>query len=182
MQPIKYLLFIFLITGISCNSENESKEYYPVDAWILAQLTEIDSLPVVITRYKTENSRTDTSLFAKDEFRKLALGLLNIRMNDSRVKKQYEEMVLDEGDNANISIIYNVTNESDLPLRSIQINIKPGQTAPKSIYAERVDLLNDIRIIRKIIWISRKSLLVNSVHYQNNAVKRQITEKFEWGL
>ena len=179
---MKFLIFITALQLVSCKNENQQKEYYPVDAWIGSELIEIDSLPVAITRYRTEEGLTDTTVYDKKEFRGLANGLLNIKLNESHVKERYEEMVLDEGDNTNISIIYTAAEGSALPLKKIQVNIKPGKTSPKSIYAERVDQLNDTRIIRKIIWTSGKSLLVNSIYYQDNKPNKTISEKFEWGF
>jgi hypothetical protein len=182
MQQVKFLMLIFMPLLVSCENENQQKEYFPVDAWLSSELIQIDSLPVAITKYRTEGSKTDTTLSNKKEFRELANGLLNIHLNESHVKKQYEEMVLDEGNNTNISIIYTTADGYDLPLKKIQVNVKPGQSAPKSIYAERIDQVNDIKIIRKIIWTSGKSMLVNSVYYQGNKINNTISEKFEWGI
>lgn len=182
MQYVKFLMLVIVVFLVSCTNGNQTKEYYPIDAWIDSELIEIDSLPVAITRYRTEDGHTDTTIYNKKDFRELANGLLKISLNEEHAKEQYEEMVLDEGDNTNISIIYTAADRSDLPLKKIQVNIKPGKTAPKSIYAERVDQLNDTRILRKIIWTSGKSLSVNSVYYQENKLTKTIREKFEWGL
>jgi len=178
---IKFSILILSILLFSCRSENETKEYYPVDAWIQSELAQIDSLPVAVFKYRTEKYQTDTVIIDKKDFRELAMGLLYINLNKEDIKEEFEEMVLDEGDNSNISITYTAIEASGTPLRKIQVNIKPGKSNPKSIYAERIDMMDEVRIVRKIIWTGGKSLTVHSTYYKEGSVIKMISEKFEYG-
>lgn len=182
MNHGKKLIFFSLLYLISCKSNYPDKEYYPVDAWIQSQLAQIDSLPVAVIRYRTNENGTDTSIVDKKEFRKMAIGLLSITLNHEKIKKNFEEIVIDEGENTNISLVYTARDGSETALRKIQVNIKPGNSHPKSIYAERVDTLNKIRIIRKIIWTAGKSMTVNSSYYSEGVAVNTISESFEWGI
>ena len=171
---------ILLFSLFSCTDTTENKNYYPVNAWIADELKMIDSLHLPVKHIKMDIA--DTSGISNEAFRKIAMGLLTINFEQEEISKLFKEEVLDEGDDTNISITYTADENSEGPLQKIQLNIKPGESSPKSIYAERRDVTDDLIIIRKIIWESRHSLTVASVYYRNNQAIQQSREKFEWGF
>jgi hypothetical protein len=52
----------------------------------------------------------------------------------------------------------------------------------KNVYVERVDQLNEVTIIRKILWNSEKGVTITSIYYKDKIAREQITEKFSWSI
>ena len=178
MNRITFSWLLFVAAIVSCNEEKETKDFYPIQAWVAAELKNIDSLNLPITHISGDLN--DSSTISKTEFKQIALGLFSVDFTDEKTRDAFIEEVLDEGDDTNISIMYVATEKSKEPLKKIQVNIKPGQSSPKSIYAERMDITDKTIISRKIIWESGHSLTVGSAYYQNNQLIREAKEKFEW--
>jgi hypothetical protein len=178
MNRITFSWLIFVAAIVSCNEEKETKDYYPIQAWVAAELNNIDSLNLVITRISGDQK--DSSTISGTAFKQIALGLFSVEFTDEHTRDQFVEEVLDEGNNTNISIIYVATEKSKEPLKKIQVNIKPGESSPKSMYAERTDISNKTFISRKMIWERGHSLTVASAYYQDQQLISEAKEKFEW--
>lgn len=178
MNRILFSWLLIVASFFSCHEDRDNKNYYPVQAWVAAEIKNIDSLNLSITHiYGDQSERAGISTPA---FKQIAMGLFSVDFTDEKTRDEFVEEVLDEGDNTNISIIYLANEKSKEPLRKIQVNIKPGQSSPKSIYAERTEISDKTIISRKIIWEGGHSLTVASAYYQNKQLIREATEKFEW--
>jgi hypothetical protein len=178
MNRILFSWLFFVTSFISCKEDSNTKNYYPVQAWVAAELKNIDSLNLAITHISGDQH--DSADISGTDFKQIALGLFSVDFTNKNTRDAFVEEVLDEGDNTNISITYLANEKSKEPLKKIQVNIKPGQSSPKSIYAERTDITDKTIISRKIIWESGHSLTVASAYYQNKQLIRAAKEKFEW--
>lgn len=178
MNRILFSWLFFVTSFISCKEDSNTKNYYPVQAWVAAELKNIDSLNLAITHISGDQH--DSADISGTDFKQIALGLFSVDFTNKNTRDAFVEEVLDEGDNTNISITYLANEKSKEPLKKIQVNIKPGQSSPKSIYAERTDITDKTIISRKIIWESGYSLTVASAYYQNKQLIRAAKEKFEW--
>lgn len=178
MNRILFSWLFFVASFISCKEDSNNKNYYPVQAWVAAELKNIDSLNLSITHISGDQH--DSVGISEKDFKQIALGLFSVDFTNENTRDEFAEEVLDEGDNTNISILYFADEKSKQPLKKIQVNIKPGQSSPKSIYAERTDITDKTIISRKIIWESGHSLTVASAYYQNKQLIREAKEKFEW--
>lgn len=172
--------FLFFVLLISCNDQ-EKKEYFPFKSYLENELNQIDSLPVAIFKYSNRNNQSDTSIIEKKQFRDLAVSLLSIDLLEEKTSNAYKELVLEDTDIDNIAINY-TTDKNQFPIKQLQLNIKSGTSMVKNVYVERVDQLNEVTIIRKILWNSEKGVTITSIYYKDKIAREQITEKFSWSI
>lgn len=180
MKVYLYLLIPLCLFFISCNKE-EPKDYFPFKQFLEQELKKIDSLPIAIFRFSSSNTKKDTSIIEKKKFREIASTLLELDLRNETLTSDYTELVLEDTDIENIAISY-TTEKKQYPIKQIQLNIKPGTTEVKSFYVERTDNINNITIVRKILWTTKKGVTVSSIYYKDNHIKEQLTEKFSWSI
>lgn len=164
----------------ACNTDEE-KKYFPFNSFLEKELNEIDSLPVAIFKLTERNNQFDTTLMDKDAFRKMATALLQLDLAESKIAEDYTELVLEDTDIENIAISYSTENKN-LPIKQLQLNIKSGTTFVKNFYTVRFDQLNDITIQRKILWTTSKGVTISSIYYKDNIAKEQLIEKYSWSI
>ena len=173
------LICIFLLYS-SCNQE-EPKSYFPFTQFLDNELKQIDSLPVAILKYSSTNDKEDTSIVDKKDFRKITTALLAIDLQNENISEAYKEQVLEDTDIKNISISY-TTEKKQNPIKLLQLNIQSGTSSVKSFYVERTDNINDIIILRKILWSTEKSVTIASIYYKDKNIQEQLTEKYIWSI
>ncbi|MEN9371713.1 MAG: hypothetical protein RL152_996 [Bacteroidota bacterium] len=172
--------FLLFLLFASCNNQEE-KEYFPFKSFLENELNQIDSLPIAIFKYTNRNNQTDTSIIEKKQFRDLAVSLLNIDLLESNTANAYKELVLEDTDIDNIAISY-TTDEDQYPIKQLQLNIRPGTSLVKNVYVERIDQANEITILRKILWSTKKGVTVTSIYYKDKIAQEQLTEKYSWSI
>lgn len=180
MKAYIFLLTILPLVYGSCRQE-EYKSYFPFKQYLENELNQIDSLPIAIFKFSSSKEKKDTSIIDKKEFRKIATGLLMIDLQNEDVSNTYQELVLADTDIDNIAISY-TTEKKENPIQQLQLNIKPGTTTVKNFYVERKDKINDVTIIRKILWSSKQSVTITSIYYKENKIQEQLTEKYSWSI
>jgi hypothetical protein len=109
------------------------------------------------------------------------MSLLNIDLLEEKTANDYKELVLEDTDIDNIAITY-TTDKKQYPIKQIQINIKTGTNLVKNIYIERIDELNEITILRKILWNLKKGVTITSIYYKDKIAREQMTEKYSWSI
>lgn len=169
---------VYLIT--SCNTE-QPKEYFPFKSFLTNELNELDSLPIAIFKYQTRNGRVDTSIIEKKQFREIATSLFELDLQEKKTIQAYKEIVLEDTDIENIAIHYTTENQS-FPIKQLQLNIRTGTSMVKNFYAERLDISDDIKIVRKILWSTKKGVSITSIYYKNNKIQDTLTEKYSWSI
>ena len=178
-MKVNFLLLLLTLLA-ACETEKE-KEYFPFQTFLQQELNQIDSLPVAIFKYSKRNDKTDTVIIEKKQFRDITSALLNIDLLNKDNLDAYTELVSEDTDIDNINISYTTDNKK-LPIKQLQLNIKPGTSLVKNFYVERMDQINDLNILRKILWTSQKGVTITSLYYQDNKLKEQLTEKYSWSI
>ena len=178
-MKVNFLLLLLTLLA-ACETEKQ-KEYFPFQTFLQQELNQIDSLPVAIFKYSKRNDKTDTIIIEKKQFREITSALLNIDLLNKDNLDAYTELVLEDTDIDNINISYTTDNKK-LPIKQLQLNIKPGTSLVKNFYVERMDQINDLNILRKILWTSQKGVTITSLYYQDNKLKEQLTEKYSWSI
>ena len=181
------LYFFSLLFLSACNSSNPAgknegpdKVFFPIAGTILAELRNIDSLPIAIIKYTTAGDRRDTVIFDKKSMRIVADELIkpDISLPDS--KKYYKETVF--MDNTTNSVTMSYTTEDEKPeIRKIEVTIDPDNQRVKSIYVEKLNHFDDSTKVRKMIWTPGKNLQVISLINEKEGSEKIRTEKYEWG-
>ncbi len=180
MKAYLNLVFFAVYLLTSCNTE-QPKEYFPFKSFLTNELNELDSLPIAIFKYQTRNGKTDTSIIEKKQFREIAISLFELDLQEKKTIQAYKELVLEDTDIENITIHYTTENQS-YPIKQLQLNIKTGTTIVKNFYAERLDISDDIKIVRKILWSTKKSVSITSIYYKNNRILDTLTDKYSWSI
>jgi hypothetical protein len=182
------LYFFYLPVFLACNSTPTLKEddgdinksFFPIGGTIMAELKEIDSMPVAIIKYTTVGTRTDTVIFSKDEMHSVANELLNPDISSPENKKYYKETVF--MDNTINTVTMSYTTISDQPvIRKIDVMINPDKQKVKSIYVEKLVISGDSTILRKMIWTTGKNLQVISMINRKGQEEQVRTDKYAWG-
>lgn len=180
----KFLISLYIVPFLflSCNQENsEKQQYFPVNAFLTQQLNLLDSTPIAILKFHSENNKTDTSIVDKKEFRKIVNGLLLSILKDDESMNNYHEEVIEDLQLEDIAITYTTENDSN-PINKIELHINPTTTQLKSMYVERFEKINAVQIKRKILWTTGKQLLVASTYYSKDNQPKNIIERFNWEL
>jgi hypothetical protein len=102
-------------------------------------------------------------------------------LQEKKTIQAYKELVLEDTDIENIAIHYTTENQS-YPIKQLQLNIRTGTSMVKNFYAERLDISDDIKIVRKILWSTKKGVTITSIYYKNNKIQDTLTEKYSWSI
>lgn len=179
-MKVACLSFLLFIAFSSCNNQDE-KEFFPFKSFLENELNQIDSLPVAIFKFSNHDNLRDTTIIEKKQFRNLAISLLMLDLLDAETANAYKEIVLEDTDIDNIAINY-TTDEDRYPIRQLQLNIRPGTNMVKNVYVERIDHVNEITILRKILWSTKGGVTVTSIYYKDKIAHEQLTEKYSWSI
>jgi hypothetical protein len=178
MKLTRILTTLLILASISaCSDSSEEKNHFPITAFLKEELERIDSLPVAIILTRDNKGHMDTTIVDKKEFRPLAMELIGIDLQE----KKYQELVLEDVQLGNISISY-TTEEPDLPIRKIELNIDASTNKIKSIFAERQDKEGEQLLIRKILWTTATELMVNTSVYNEGQLLNNLTERYNWAI
>ena len=109
------------------------------------------------------------------------MQLIGIDFQEKKYKNNYQELVLEDVQLGNISIGY-TTDEPDLPIRKIELNIDASSNKIKSIFAERQEREAEKLLIRKILWTSGTELMVNTSYYKEGKLLNTLTERYNWAI
>ena len=99
----------------------------------------------------------------------------------TEISLEEAKAVLEDVQLGNISIGY-TTDEPDLPIRKIELNIDASSNKIKSIFAERQEREGEKLLIRKILWTSGTELMVNTSYYKEGKLLNTLTERYNWAI
>jgi hypothetical protein len=181
MLTRRFIFPLLLLLFNACSQSSEEKNHFPINAFLEEELAQIDSLPIAIILTRETNGNADTSVMDKKKFRVLAMQLLGIDFKEYKHKNNYQELVLEDVQLGNISIGY-TTEDTDLPIRKIELNIDASSNKIKSIFAERQDKEGEKILIRKILWTSATEMMVNTSYYSDGKLLNNLTERYNWAM
>lgn len=181
------LNFICMLTLLACNSSNPAeknedldKTFFPIAGTIIAELKNIDSLPIAIIKYTTSGELRDTVIFDKKNMRTVADELIRPDISLPESKKYYKETVFMDNTTNSVTMSY-VTEDEKPEVRKIEVTIDPDNQRVRSIYVEKLNRYDDSTKVRKMIWTPGKNLQVISLINEKNGGEKIRTEKYEWG-
>lgn len=181
MLTRSFIFLLLLIFFAACNHSSEEKNHFPISSFLEEELAEIDSLPIAIILTKETNGKSDTAVVDKKKFRTLAMQLIGIDLQEKKYKNNYEELVLQDAASDNISIGYTTENQ-ELPIKKIELNIDANSNKIKSIFAERHEVEGEKQLIRKILWTADTELMVNTSFYKDGQLLNNLTERYNWAI
>lgn len=181
MLTRRFMLPLLLLFFTACSNSTEEKIHFPITAFLEEELAEIDSLPIAIILTSENNGKSDTAVVDKKKFRALAMELIGIDFQEYKLRNKYQELVLQDAELGNISIGY-TTEDEELPIRKIELNIDANSNKIKSIFAERQEDEGEKLLIRKILWTSATELMVNTSFYKDGQLFNNLTERYNWAI
>jgi hypothetical protein len=171
------LLGLILLLLIGCNdaenqsmpamavdSTKEAKAYFPVQDYIKSEIRQVDSLPVGIMKYTTENGSVDSSYIKQEEFHQLAQEFLSPILEKESFEKQYSETSFFDNTTQYSSFLYSAIDKS-LPVQRIDILAKPEDVVynkVKSIYMEKRFERADSSVIQKLYWKAGQNFQIST--------------------
>lgn len=184
---MKILLYaLVLLFALGCENRNtapkvssvtdstqKAKEYFPVLDYIKSEIRYVDSLPVGIMKYTTENGITDSAYIKTEEFHELSREFLP----DALTKKTFENEFLENSffDNTTqySSFLYTSINEN-IQLRRVDVLVKAENVIynkVNSIYLEKWIEKTDTSVMQKLLWKAGRNFQINTeIHTGNNKV------------
>ncbi len=177
----RFVFPLLLLFFIACSQSTEDKNHFPITAFLEEELAQIDSLPIAIILTRETNGLADTTVMEKKKFRVLVMELMGIDFQEKKHKDNYQELVLEDAQLGNISIGY-TTEDPDLPIRKIELNIDANSNKIKSIFAERQERQGEKLLIRKILWTAATELMVNTSVYKEGQLLNNLTERYNWAI
>lgn len=133
---------------------NKVKSYFPVLDFIQSEIRYVDSLPVGIMRYRTQNGVTDSGYIKHEEFHALAQEFLPAELNRKTFENEFTENSFFDNTTQFSSFLYS-TNNSNLSVHRVDVVVKPQDVVynnVKSIYMEKLFERADTSIKQKLYW------------------------------
>jgi hypothetical protein len=174
---MKILIGFCVLVLLGCNSaEKESKSvksidtaqkeksYFPVVDFIRSEIRYVDSLPVAIIKYTTQNGITDSTIINVDQFHRLAEEFIPAELNKESFEKNFSETSFFDNTTQFASFLYS-TDKKDLQVSRVDVLAKPDDVVynkVNSIYIEKVIEKPDTSIIRKMYWKAGKNFQINT--------------------
>lgn len=182
---MKHILFITaLLFAVSCaqdeTHDNKDTIFYPIAGTINAELKELDSLPVGINKYITENEKTDTGLANRDELKAASLEMTRPDISDPTIKKYYKETVFYDKTSDHLTMSYS-SNSAKTPVKKVEVLIRQETEKVRSIFVEKSFERNDTAFSQRMVWSPGRSMQVTTIANAGGRENAK-TVKYVWGI
>ena len=166
----------FLSIFIGCNNtrtQTESqlsedtttaKAYFPVLDFIKSEIRYVDSLPVGIMKYTTENGNIDSGYIKQPEFHQLAQEFISPALEKELFEKEFSETSFFDNTTQYSNFLYSTANRK-ITLHRVDVLSKPEDEVynkVRSIYMEKSFQRGDSSFIQKMYWKAGQNFLINT--------------------
>lgn len=176
---MKVLLFGIILTGIvSCQEDThqsqhahaedttarKERSYFPILDYLKSEIRYVDSLPVGIMRYTTQNGKVDSGYIQPNEFDQLAAEFLSPVLSKETFEKEFSETSFFDNTTQFSSFVYSAQN-TESPVRRVDVVVKAEDVVynkVQSIYMEKIFMKNDSAFTQKMFWKAGKQFLINA--------------------
>ena len=148
----------------STDTTKKGKAYFPVLDFIKSEISYVDSLPVGIMKYTTENGKTDSGYIKVPEFHQLAQEFISPALQEELFEKEFSETSFFDNTTQYSNFLYSTANRN-LNLHRVDVLSKPEDVVynkVQSIYMEKSFLQGDSTIIQKMYWKTGQNFLINT--------------------
>jgi hypothetical protein len=184
------LEIVIVILLIGCNSADTStppsenndstekaKVYFPVLDFIKSEIRHVDSLPIGIVKYTTENGVTDSNYIKPEEFHHLAQQFVLPALKKETFEKEFAETSFFDNTTQYASFVYS-THNGDLDVQRVDVLAKPQDVVynkVQSIYIEKRSGRADSSITQKMYWKAGQNFQITTeVQTKSETISRQI--------
>ncbi len=147
-------------------TDSTKKNFFPVADYIRSEIRYVDSMPLAILKYTTRDNHTDSSFIKGDEFHRLAQEFLVPELAADDFEKKYSETSFADATTGYLTFTYSPSDkDNDLPLKRVDVLVTPAAAASgrdeiKSIYLQTAQSSGDTLIVKKMLWLAKKSMLI----------------------
>lgn len=169
--------FLFISIFIGCNSSSTQSEasqpadttkkvkaYFPVLDFIKSEIAYVDSLPIGIMKYTTENGKTDSGYIKQPEFHQLAQEFIPPALEKESFEREFSETSFFDNTTQYSNFLYSTDNRN-LSLHRVDVISKPEDVVynkVKSIYMEKSFQRGDSFITQKMYWKTGENFSINT--------------------
>lgn len=180
------VVVLFSLGICSCSSPNragepapaEPKDFYPIAQYIKAELSHLDTLPLAVIRYSTQNGITDTAVMDKTAFKKIAAALIAADISTNDRKDNYKETSFMDASLGTLSLNYTPV-KTDAPVSQLNVLLQQDNTQVVSIYAETVQHTTDSTQYKKLLWTAKRSLQITTITRQQKE-EHIVIDRYVW--
>lgn len=150
--------------GISTPADSTQKNYFPVPDIIRAEIRYVDSMPLAILKCATAGNHTDSSFIKPDEFHRLAQEFIVPELAKENFETKYTETSFMDETSGFMTFTY-APRDRDQALQRVDVLVTPaaagnGTDQIKSIYLQTSRSSADTLIVKKMLWMAKKSMLI----------------------
>ncbi len=167
--------------GDSPKKEQADKAFFPVNAQVLSELKQLDSMPLAVFHYHQErDGRKDTTIVTKEQLRVAVKELLDADITGIDLRSKYTESVYMDQSIGTVTMSY-VPNDKDLPVRKVDVYLDPSNDRMKQVYVETSGPgKGDSSISRKMLFAPGRYFQVSTMISSGDTSNRWFQDKFSW--
>jgi hypothetical protein len=145
-------------------AKQEKKNFFPVADYLNSEIGYVDSLPLKMVKYVTVNKKTDSMLIKLAEFDSLAREFIPVELKDSSFQENFDESSFFDQTTNSLTFTYSTKNDK-LELRRVDVlaNHTTGFDKVRSVYLEKDMVQNNISVLKKMYWRSKKSFEIITI-------------------
>ncbi len=157
MQYYNYIVTLLIVTFFSCNFQKEKPTELSISSVsiIHGQINHIDTSFYQITKFETNNNKTDTTFITREIFHIEANGFLELDdiTNNKFAKNYTEEKIIDETQQT-LSIIHSAKNENlEIQKQIMIVDISnPSNAKVTSIFIDKIIATNSTSVQQRLFW------------------------------
>jgi hypothetical protein len=138
--------------------------YFPVYDFLSNEIEYVDSTPVGIMKYTTVGKVKDSGYIPLEEFHKLVSEFQTPEINDSSLKKKFNETSFLDKSNGNATFFYKPRDTSTL-IKRIDVVTARGEVYDevKSLYIEKDIRNSDSETVKKLIWKPKRNFQIITI-------------------
>jgi hypothetical protein len=157
------------------------KNYFPVADFLRSEIRYVDSLPVGIMKYTTQNGKKDSTYIKLEEFHRLAKEFLPAELNDSSFISNYEEASFYDR-STNTSTFFYTAKDKTMPIQRVDVVSMPDDVYDKvtSIYMQKNISAGDSTVIKKLYWKPGRHFQMSSEKHQKGNTPVETQLKVVW--
>lgn len=163
------------------DSTNKPKQFFPILDYLKGEVRAVDSFIPSVKQVVTINGKTDSAYLPVSVFDHLMQEFLPAELSKENFEKYYSESSFFDETTQTSTFTY-ATKNDDLEFHRIDVLVTGTETFDKvsSVYMEKFTGNEDSSVVKKILFRSGKSVVINSeTTTKGNATLRK-QEKLVW--
>lgn len=179
-----FILLLLTVFFLACNSRkkegNQAGDFFPVYSYLQSQIRHIDTSLYNLRKIEQWDSKKDTTVIPREQFRAAAADFLNIEdIASSKWRDDYTESRMYD-DLLKRAIFSYTPNDEDAPILRQDVTIEPGaggDGSVKTIFLNRLEERGDSSIQKKMLWeVGRRFQVVTTVSRNGSPGKSRVLE------